>query len=47
MTNKALGGPDIIVEIDKAKFGCRKYHRGKLITGQWLFGGVEQENDCL
>ncbi|RLU24721.1 hypothetical protein DMN91_003236 [Ooceraea biroi] len=37
-----IGGLNVIVEIDEAKFGRRKYHRGRLITGQWLFGGIER-----
>ncbi|XP_046145871.1 uncharacterized protein LOC123989214 [Osmia bicornis bicornis] len=37
-----IGGNGIIVEIDEAKFGRRKYHRGRLITGQWLFGGIQR-----
>lgn len=37
-----IGGNGIIVEIDEAKFGRRKYNRGRLITGQWLFGGIER-----
>ncbi|XP_032671445.1 uncharacterized protein LOC116844262 [Odontomachus brunneus] len=45
--SKPLSGPGIIVEIDEAKFGRRKYHKGRLITGQWLFGGVERHNDRL
>jgi transposase-like protein len=39
-----IGGDGIIVEIDEAKFGRRKYHRGRLITGQWLFGGIERHS---
>lgn len=39
---KQIGGDGIIVEIDEAKFGRRKYNRGRLITGQWLFGGIER-----
>jgi len=37
-----IGGNGLIVEIDEAKFGRQKYNRGRLITGQWLFGGIER-----
>ena len=37
-----IGGPGKIVEIDESKFGKRKYHRGKHVEGQWVFGGVER-----
>lgn len=32
--SKQIGGSNRIVEIDKAKFGKRKYHRGRVIDGQ-------------
>lgn len=38
-----LGGEGIIVEIDEAKMGKRKYNRGRVIEGQWVFGGFERE----
>ena len=38
-----LGGEGIIVEIDEAKIGKRKFEKGRLITGQWIFGGFERE----
>ncbi|XP_071653090.1 uncharacterized protein [Temnothorax longispinosus] len=37
-----LGGPNIIVEIDEAKIGKRKYNRGRIIEGKWIFGGYER-----
>lgn len=40
LSHNKIDGNGIIMEIDKAKFGRRKYCR-RLITGQWLFGGVE------
>jgi transposase-like protein len=37
-----IGGPGIVVEIDEAKFGKRKYHRGHRVEGVWIFGGIER-----
>jgi transposase-like protein len=37
-----IGGEGKVVEIDEAKFGQRKYHRGRMIEGQWIFGGFER-----
>ena len=39
-----IGGPNKTVEIDGSKFGRQKYHRGHLVKGQWVFGGVERES---
>ena len=39
-----IGGYDVIVEIDESKIGKRKYHRGKLVEGQWVFGGCEKDD---
>lgn len=35
------------MEIDKAKIGKRKYNKGRLITGQWVFGGFERDTKKL
>ena len=35
-----IGGPGIIVELDEAMFGKRKYNRGRLREGTWVLGGV-------
>ena len=37
---QAIGGPGLIVEIDEAMFGKRKYNRGALRQGVWVLGGV-------
>lgn len=37
-----VGGPGITVEIDESKFGKRKFNRGRLVVGAWVFGVVER-----
>ena len=43
--NVTIGGEGIIVEVDKAKFGKRKYNRGHPVEGCWILGGVERTQD--
>jgi transposase-like protein len=40
-----IGGDNIVVEIDESKFGKRKYHRGRMIDGVWIVGGIERTED--
>ncbi|XP_011343833.2 uncharacterized protein LOC105283073 [Ooceraea biroi] len=39
-----LGGPGIIVEIDKAKISKRKYNKGRILQTKWVFGGIERNS---
>ncbi|XP_076180851.1 uncharacterized protein LOC143153468 [Ptiloglossa arizonensis] len=36
-----IGGKDTIVEIDEAEIGKRKYNKGHILSGEWIFGGIE------
>ncbi|KAK3852955.1 hypothetical protein Pcinc_040477 [Petrolisthes cinctipes] len=38
-----IGGKDMIVEIDESKFGKQKYNVGRIVEGQWVFGGICRE----
>jgi len=37
-----LGGLNVIVEIDEAKVRKRKYHRRRIIKGQWVSDAIER-----
>ncbi len=37
-----FGGSAVEVEIDESKFGRRKYYKGRLVEGQWVFGIFER-----
>ncbi|KYN03583.1 hypothetical protein ALC62_05568 [Cyphomyrmex costatus] len=39
-----IGGPGHIVEVDEAKFGRRKYNRGRVVEGHWVFGGIDRQS---
>ena len=42
-SNEVLGEGGKTVQIDESKIGKRKYHRGHVVEGQWVFGGVEED----
>ncbi|KYN50227.1 hypothetical protein ALC62_04155 [Cyphomyrmex costatus] len=45
--DEQIGGLNKIVEIDEVKFGRSKYNRGRIISGQWLFGGIERDTSRI
>lgn len=40
-----IGGEGTTVEVDEAKFGKRKYHRGRHVEGVWVFGAIQRETE--
>ncbi|XP_076626861.1 uncharacterized protein LOC143344575 [Colletes latitarsis] len=42
-----IGGENEIVEVDEAKIGKRKFNKGRLLTGQWIFGGIERSTTII
>jgi len=40
--SQVLSGPGVVVKIDEAKTGRRKYNRGRWVKGNWVFGGTER-----
>lgn len=46
--SRKLGVPGKTVEIDEAKIGHRKYNRGRIVEGNWVFGIIERESrECF
>lgn len=37
-----VGGEGVVVEIDEAKFGKRKFNVGHKVDGAWVLGGIER-----
>lgn len=40
-----IGGPGKIVQVDEAMLGKRKYNRGLLFPGTWVFGMIDEDGD--
>ena len=37
---KNIGGEGKVVEIDESNLGKRKYNGGRVVEGQWVYGGI-------
>ena len=42
-----IGGDGIFVQIDEAKFGARKYNRGRRVEGHWVLGIIAEGSNDL
>ena len=42
--SEPTAGNGVEAEIDENKFRKRKYHKGHIVEGQWVFGGCEKYN---
>src|SRR5258705_3949260 len=42
-----IGGANHTVQIDETKFGKRKYERGRIVEGTWIFGLIDNETNEL
>ncbi|XP_069960631.1 uncharacterized protein [Cherax quadricarinatus] len=40
---EAIGGIGSIIEISESKFGKKKYSRGCVMDGIWVFGGIDRD----
>ena len=44
----AIGGVGHIVEIDESAWAKRKYNRGRIVSNQWVFGGIDRDTrECF
>lgn len=39
---QVIGGVGHIVEIDESAWTKRKYNRGRQVSNQWVFGGIDR-----
>ncbi|XP_038077488.1 uncharacterized protein LOC119745298 isoform X3 [Patiria miniata] len=39
-SSKAIGGPELVVEIGESKFGKQKLNRSRNMEGKWVLGGI-------
>ena len=46
-TGGKIGGEGKVVEVDETKIGKRKFNRGRLTDGHWIFGMVERDSGKL
>ena len=42
---KKIGGVGHIVQVDESKLGKRKYERGRIVEGVWIFGMVDDDTN--
>jgi len=44
---RKIGGVNLTVEIDETMLTKRKYHRGRMLNEQWVFGGICREDNQI
>src|SRR5258705_10745445 len=40
-----IGGVGHVVQVDESKLGKRKYERGRIVDGSWIFGMVDNDTN--
>ena len=41
MRRGKIGGPNNIVQVDECKIWRQKYHRGRVVEGNWILGMID------
>ena len=41
VTRGKIGGPNHVIQIDECKIGRRKFHRGRVVEGNWILGVID------
>lgn len=44
-SERKIGGPGVIVQIDEALIGRRKYNRGRVVKGTWVLGMIAEDGN--
>lgn len=45
MNGGRIGGQDIVVQVDEALIGRRKYNRGRVVQGTWVIGMIDESGE--
>jgi hypothetical protein len=40
-TRGKIGGPNLVVQIDECKILRQKFHRGRVVEGNWILGMID------
>ena len=44
---RKIGGAGTVVQIEEAKFGRLKYHRGRVVEEHWVLGMIQDESEDM
>ena len=44
---RKIGDPNHIVQVDECMIGRRKYHRGKVVEGNWILQMINTKEMCM
>ena len=46
-TRGKTGGPNHVVQIDECKIGRQKFHKGRVVEGNWILGMIDMNTKAV